>query len=132
METTQLEPLDVEDLLRQELTSGECPVAAPPIPESLGDTLPLAVVQRDGGTRVNPFVDAHDVTFFVWASTVAEATACANTLAGKVASLPHTSSELVQWRDATLTSLPYIARDSQHPNLSRVQFTASVICRTTI
>ena len=40
-------------------------MCAPPVPEDLGATLPLAVVQRDGGTRLNIVMDSHNVTVYV-------------------------------------------------------------------
>lgn len=132
METTSLEPLDIEEVLQQELNSDACSVFALPVPEDLGATLPCALAERDGGTRMNPFVDMHYVTISVWAETLSQAMREADRLCGVVARLPYTSSELVQWRDASITALPFAARDSRNPTINRVQFTASVTCRTTL
>lgn len=128
-----LEPIDVEDALRQELTSDSCVVFAPPVPENLGDALPCALVERDGGTRVNPFVDSHYVTVSVWASSMAQAMSEADRLVGALARLPIEGGTTdIQWRQTSITALPFTTVDSLNPKLSRVQFTASVTCRTTI
>ena len=132
MATAQLEPVDVEELLRLDLTSDACPVCAPPVPDDLGVALPIAMVERDGGTRMNPVMDAHDVTVSVWASTWAEAMAAANALAGAIARLPMTPGTTTQWRTADITGLPSNAPDPAHPTIPRVQLTAQVTCRATI
>lgn len=132
MATAQLEPVDVEELLRLDLTTDACHVCAQPVPEDLGSALPLAVVERDGGTRMNLVVDSHNVTVSVWAETWAEAMAAANALAGAIARLPMTDGTTTQWRTADLTGLPSNAPDPAHPTIPRVQLTAQVTCRATI
>lgn len=132
MATAQLEPVDVEELLRIDLTTEACPVCAPPVPDDLGATLPVAMVERDGGTRMNLVIDAHDVTVSVWGETWAEAMAAANALAGSIARLPMTDGTATQWRTADLTGLPSNAPDPAHPTIPRVQLTAQVTCRATI
>ena len=97
---------------------------APPVPESLGESLPCAMVERTGGTRLNPVI--------VWARTWAEATAAANRVAGAVARLPDAPGASTQWRTAELTSLPYAAPDPNQPSIPRVQLTAALTCRATI
>lgn len=126
-----LEPVDVEELLRLDLGTDACPVSAPPAPDDLGADLPFAVVSRDGGERINPVVDSHNVTVSVWAPTWAEAMGQANRIAGAIARLPSTDGASTQWRTADITALPYSSPDPVHPNIPRVQFTASVTCRTT-
>lgn len=129
MATAPLEPHDVEDMLRRDLSTEACPVFAPPVPESLGEALPCAMVQRDGGVRMNAVMDSHDVAVLVWAATWAEAMREADRLAGAVARLPSTPGASAQWRTADITSLPSNAPDAAHPTICRVQFTASVTCR---
>lgn len=92
----------------------------------------MAVVERDGGVRVNPYVDQHDVVISVWAATWAEAMVEANRLAGAVCRLPSTAGTATQWRATSITALPYSAPDPTHQDIPRVQLTAAVICRTTI
>lgn len=132
MATAQLEPVDVEELLRIDLSTDGCPVCAPPVPDSLGESLPLAMVERDGGTRMNIVMDAHNVTVSTWAATWAEAMAAANALAGAIARLPMTEGTSTQWRAADVTGLPSNAPDPAHPTIPRAQFTAQVTCRATI
>lgn len=131
MATAQLEPADVEDALRIDLSTAACPVAAPPVPDDLGAELPFAMVERDGGTRMNIVMDSHNVTVSVWAPTWAEAMREANRIAGSVARLPMEPSAKTQWRTAGITGLPSNAPDPAHPTIPRVQFTASVTCRAT-
>lgn len=105
---------------------------APPVPETLGESLPCAMVERTGGTRLNHVMDAHYVTVYVWAATWEAATACANRVAGAIARLPDTAGTSTQWRAAELTSLPYAAPDPNQPSIPRVQMTATLTCRATI
>lgn len=123
--------MDAEALLCADLAAVGCPVFAPPVLETLGEALPCAMVERTGGARLNPVMDSHHVTLFVWAATWAEATAWANRLAGALARLPDTAGASTQWRTAELTSLPYAAPDPQQPSIPRVQFTAALTCRVT-
>lgn len=129
IQTQELEPQDAEALLAADLTSEACPVFAPPVPETLGETLPCAMVERTGGTRTNPVMDSHYVTVHVWAATWADATAQANRLAGAAARLPDTEGTSTQWRTAELTALPYAAPDPEQPSIPRVQLTAALTCR---
>ena len=128
---TALEPVDVEELLRLDLTTDACPVFAPPVPDSLGAALPCAMVERDGGQRMNPVMDEHAVTVSVWAATWADAMREADRIAGAVARLPMTPGAQTQWRTADITGLPSSAPDPAHPTIPRVQLTASVTCRAT-
>ena len=132
MATAPLEPVDVEELLRLDLSTEGCPVSAPPVPGDLGDALPRAVVQRDGGTRMSLVMDSHDVTVYVWAATWAEAMREADRIAGAVARLPMTEGATTQWRTADVTALPFAAPDPAHPTIPRAQLTATVTCRATI
>lgn len=129
MATASLEPMDVEDLLRLDLTTDGCPVCSPPVPGDLGSTLPVAMVERDGGQRMSLVMDQHAVTVSVWAETWAAAMAEADRLAGAVARLPMTPGTTTQWRTADITGLPTNAPDPAHPTIPRVQLTASVTCR---
>lgn len=129
MATASLEPADVEDLLRLDLTTDGCPVCSPPVPGDLGAVLPLAMVERDGGQRMSLVMDQHAVTVSVWAETWAAAMAEADRLAGAVARLPMTPDTTTQWRTADITGLPANAPDPAHPTIPRVQLTASVTCR---
>ena len=126
-----LEPIDAEDALRLDLTTEACPVTAPPVPDDLGASLPLACVTRDGGQRMNLVVDQHNVTVSVWSSTWAEAMRECDRIAGAVARLPMTAGTSVQWRTADITSLPSLAPDPMNPETPRAQFTATVTCRAT-
>lgn len=128
---TALEPVDVEELLRLDLSTDACPVFAPPVPDSLGSALPCAMVERDGGQRMNPVMDEHAVTVSVWAPTWADAMREADRIAGAVARLPMTPGAQTQWRTADITGLPSSAPDPAHPTIPRVQLTASVTCRAT-
>ena len=124
--------MDAEELLRLDLTTAGCPVFAPPAPETLGDSLPCAMVERTGGVRLNPVMDSHAVTVYVWAQTWAAAVREADRVAGAVARLPETPGTSTQWRAAELTSLPYAAPDPYQPSIPRAQFTAALACRATI
>ena len=124
--------MDAEALLCADLAGTGCAVFAPPVPETLGEALPCAMVERTDGARLNPVMDSHCVTLYVWAATWAEATAWANRLAGAIARLPDTPETSTQWRTAELTSLPYAAPDPQQPSIPRAQFTATLTCRATI
>lgn len=130
-EAQPLEPVDVEELLSRDISTDACPAQPPPVPESLGGTLPLAMVERDGGTRLNAVVDSHNVTVSVWACTWADAMREANRIAGAIARLPMEPGASTQWRTATITLLPFNAPDSAHPTIPRVQLAASVTCRAT-
>lgn len=132
MATEALEPVDAEEALSSDLSIEACPVCPPPVPETLGDRLPWALVERDGGVRENPWVDSHNVTVSVWAGTWAEAMREADRLAGAIARLPATGGTSVQWRRADVTGLPSAAPDALHPDIPRVQLTATVYCRTTL
>lgn len=131
MASAQLEPIDVEDALHVDLSTEACPVFAPPVPEDLEDSLPCAMVGRDGGVRTGMVMDTHNVTVSVWASTWEAAMREANRLSGAVARLPFEQGMKTQWRASSLTSLPFNAPDAAHPTIPRVQFTASVACRAT-
>lgn len=124
--------MDAEALLAADLSGERCSVFAPPVPETLGETLPCAMVERTGGTRLNPVMDRHDVAVYVWAGTWAEAMAEANRIAGAIARLPDAPDTSTQWRTAELTSLPYAAPDPEQPSVPRAQFTAALTCRATI
>lgn len=130
---TALEPVDVEDALRADLSTDALPVCAPPVPRDLERRFPCAVIERVGGARVNAVLDSHDLTASVWAGTWAQAMARANALAGAIARLESTvGASGVQWRTARPVSLPANAPDPLHPNIPRVQFTANVTCRATL
>lgn len=127
---TALEPVDVEDALRADLTTDALPVYAPPVPSDLERRAPCAVIERVGGTRINAVLDSHDLTVSVWAGTWARAMAAANALAGALARLESTvGASGIQWRSARPVSLPANAPDPSHPNIPRVQFTANATCR---
>ena len=126
-----LEPIDVEEALSRDLSTTGCPVAPPPVPETLGEVLPRAEVRRDGGVRMNPVMDSHDVTVSVWAPTWAQATGEADRIAGAIARLAATEGTSVQWRTSSVTGLPFAAPDPAHPTIPRVQLTANVTCRAT-
>lgn len=128
---TALEPVDAEHLLSLDLSTEGCPVSPPPVPATLGTSLPTAVVERDGGTRMNAVVDSHNVTVSVWGATWAEAMRAANAIAGAIARLPWTDGLSTHWRTAQLTLLPFNAPDPVHPNIPRVQLAATVTCRAT-
>lgn len=123
------DPLDVEDLLARDLAGNGAAVTPPPVPGDLGAELPFAVVERQGGARVNPVLDSHDVTISVWAGTWAAAMSAANALAGAVCRLPAEPDTSAQWRTADLTGLPFNAPDANHQDIPRVQLTATVTCR---
>lgn len=130
-EAQPLEPVDAEELLSRDISTDACPAQPPPVPESLGSRLPLAMVERDGGTRLNPVIDSHNVTVSVWAATWADAMREANRIAGSIARLPETGGASIQWRTADITLLPINAPDAAHPTIPRVQLAASVTCRAT-
>ena len=56
-----LEPVDVEAFLSADLASETLPVSPPPVSESLGGSLPTAMVERNGGVRLNRVADQHDL-----------------------------------------------------------------------
>ena len=126
-------PVDAEDALRRDLASASgADVFAPPVPSDLDARAPCAMVERDGGVRINEVMDSHNVTVSVWAGTWAEAMREAGDLAGALARLPSFGGASVQWRTAQLTALPFNATDPAHPDIPRVQFAATATCRATI
>lgn len=119
---------DVEDALRRDL-SRVVPCCAPPVPESLGEALPFAMVRRDGGEQLNLVVDSHLVTVSVWGATKQAAMEAADRLAAAVRTLPYDAGTCVQWRSSRITATPFDAPDPDHPTIQRVQLTAAVSCR---
>lgn len=127
---TALEPIDAEDAIRRDVSTEALKVYAPPVPRDLSSLVPCAVVRRIGGVRASAVMDSHDMELSVWAGSWTEAMRCANALAGRIARLPSRADTSVQWRTASITSLPSNAPDPAHPSIPRVQFTANVTCRT--
>ena len=79
-------PVDAEDALRRDLASASgADVFAPPVPSDLDARVPCAMVERDGGVRINEVMDSHNVTVSVWAASWAEAMREAGDLAGALA-----------------------------------------------
>lgn len=114
-------PIDIEDELRQALTSESCKVYAPPIPNPI--PVPSARVRRTGGVKNSLVVDGSNVVIDVWAETDAEAMYHANRLLGELYMLQYTHPKihLVQ-----TVSLPYQNNDPSHPTLCRAAFMVQV------
>ena len=128
-------PVDAEDALRREIerAAAEEGIAlhacAQPVPADLGDALPLAVVTRTGGSRLSMAMDSHQVEVDVYAATEAEAMAAAGIAAGIVAALWRDPGQLVSWREGAIDALPYQNPDPSRPDVPRVTFSASLVCR---
>lgn len=117
-------PLDVEELLaayfREE---NEITCFAPPVPADLGDSLPCARVMRTGGLTTSKVVNRHTVSVDVWAASLDEAQATANTLCGSLEDAPRYCDGVNR---VAVIALPYNNHDAKHPDLCRVSFTAQV------
>lgn len=114
-------PIDIEDVLRSELTSETLSVYAPPIPNPL--PVPSARVRRTGGVKNSLVVDGSNVVIDVWAETDAEAMAYANKLLGDLYMMQFTHDKIHQ---VVTVSLPYQNNDPQHPDLCRAAFMVQV------
>lgn len=127
--------IDIEDALRQDLptaaTLGGFSIyaAAPPVPETLGSSLPFVIPERVGGTRDSIVIDTHNVSIDVYAKTWGKAQETANKLVGIVAELPDIDGLSADYLEADITTLPYNNPDPRHQDVPRVTFAASVICR---
>lgn len=122
-----VEPIDIEDALRQTLTrlSGiKC--YATPLPPSYDEDMPCALIQQIGGARRSVVVDEHDVTISVYAASYAEADSVARRLAAIISAL---STYDGTYCYTEISSLPYDDPDPLHTSTYRVSFTAAVTCR---
>lgn len=128
-----LKTRDVEDAIRQDLGAilTDYTVIAPPIPDSLGNSLPLLVVYRLGGGRDDIVVEEHDISIDVYASRWSTAQDAANVAVAVLLGLAD-SVELasgVDWLDTDINALPYNNPDPRHEDIPRVTFSAMVTCR---
>ena len=116
-------PIDIEDVLRTELSTESVPVFAPPIPDNLESRVPCARVRRTGGGKTSLVVDSSSVVIDTWAETDAEAMAIANDLAGALTQLQFTHPRITQ---VSFMALPYQNNDPSHPTLCRAAFMAQI------
>lgn len=128
-----LKPRDVEDAIRLDLAAmlTGYTVIAPPIPETLGTSLPFVVVTRLGGGRSDLIIEEHDVSIDVYAKRWSTAQDAANTVVAALTEFGD-MDELasgVDWLDASINALPYNNPDPRHSDLPRVTFSAMVTCR---
>jgi|GEM_PF-2518474 len=133
-----LAPLDVEEALRVDVATMAAAhgialsTCAPPVPETLGDTLPMVMFSRVGGFRTSVVVDRHDMSIDVWAGSgddYATAMAAANQACALCAGLPEASGLAHPWHRVSIMTLPYANPDDRHPTIPRVTFMAHFITR---
>lgn len=131
-----IQPIDVEDLLSQELTrmasaQGMTVTCSPPPLEESFPT-PHILVTRTGGQQLSLVVDQHQCSVDVRADTWATSTRLADWACGSIRVLPLDPNHLLQWRAASVATFPYANPDPKHPSTPRVTFLAIVTCRATI
>ena len=118
-----LKPLDFAYLVAQDICAiCDIDACATPIPENLGDALPLAVVYNVGGSRVDLTVDRAALSVDVYAATPADAMSWAAVCCAACAAFPDYSGGAVQWYQCDVNTLPYDNPDPRHPTIPRVTF----------
>lgn len=131
-------PLDVEDVLQQDLNTMatrcglSCGISGTPIPQDLGKTLPYAVIYNVGGLRTSKVVDTHAVSIDVYAKRWDLAMAAANKIAGIVEELENVDGLSQDYLRTAVTALPYNNPDPDHADIPRVSFTADVVLRAAV
>lgn len=123
-------PIDIADAIQQALYEAGMRVSARPVPRSLGDDLPVTVVEAlPGGGRTDVVLDRFAVRVYTWAETPEDAIAASSdAMAVLVACQGGTLGGMPCYR-VTPSALPYDAHDPQHPDLARVCFTAHLYVR---
>lgn len=121
--------IDIEDGLQAALNASGVAACAPPVPETLGEVLPFAVVTRTGGNELSAVQDSHTVSVDCYAATWAKAQALAGRLTALVRSLPGSKMEGVPVYASSIEAVPYGNADPTHPTVPRVTFSASITTR---
>ena len=116
---------DIETALYRLLDNSGYHASAHSIPSSLGSSLPHVHVVRTGGFESDMVIETHYVDFDVYDAYPADAMTKASELCGWTRDLVGDDFYV-----ATITTLPYENPDPRHPNIARVTFKASLICRT--
>ncbi len=120
--------IDIEAGLQTLLALEGWSASAPPIPATLGESLPHVAITRTGGSRTLMVQDAHSVALDVYAATEAGAMEAADELTAWAVSL--TAVGGVPVHRVELTALPYDNPDPRHPNIARATFTVRILTRT--
>ena len=137
-----LSSVDIEDTLRQDLTSLYATLdiegvsfSAPPVPPTLGE-LPATGTQvcltRVGGGRSSLVVDSHTISIDVYDSDWQSSLDAANLLAGVISQLPFQSGLLLQYHSVSIDTLPYELPDTSNPVFPRVRMLVTIIIKSGI
>lgn len=121
-----LVPRDVAADLAATFTEYGLNAAPLPVPETLGETLPLAVIEPLGGMRTSLTIDETPVTIGVYAANEAEAQRAAALAVGILDALQYSA---IIWYRCDITTLPYNDPDPRHPTLPRWSLAATVWTR---
>lgn len=121
-----LAPRDFAKQLAETLTAYGLPAAPRPVPETLGDTLPLAVVEPLGGLRTTLTIDEAAVSIGVYGENEEEAQESAARAAAIIDAMQYESAT---WYRSVITTLPYGDPDPEHPTIPRWSLAASVWAR---
>lgn len=124
-------PVDIADTLRTALADMGISACARPVPRDLASAVPLSCVEPIGGGRNDVVVDRFSVRVYTWAETEAEAVAESSQVVAALAALKGEVVDGTQVYRVTITTLPYPAHDTEHPDLARVCFLAQVHARAT-
>lgn len=129
MSTTR-RTIDIEGGLQARLEADGWASCAPPLPSTLGSTLPFVCVTRTGGTRSAFVQDDHAVTFDVYADTESAAMESACDLTAWAADLVGSDIGGEPCHLVSIGALPYSNPDPRHPTLARASFPARIRTRT--
>lgn len=124
-----LRTIDIEDALQAALNADGFVACAPPVPPTLGSTLPFVVLTRTGGSTCSLVQDWHYVSVDVYASTWADAQAQASQLTAWFRALAGTTLGGVPCYKCDINAYPYNNTDTDHPTIARVTFNAHVLTR---
>lgn len=119
-------PRDTAAELAETLTAYGLNAVPLPVPETLGDTLPLAVVEPLGGARTTLTIDQTAVTVGVYGVDELEAQQAAALAVGILDAMQYETST---WYRADITTLPYNDPDPRHPTIPRWSLAATVWAR---
>ena len=122
--------IDIEAGLQALLVADKWTACAPPLPPTLGASLPLVAIYRTGGTRSLFVQDEHAVTFDVYAADEAAAMSSACTLTAWATALEGQSIGDEPCHRVEIGALPYNNPDPRHPTLARASFSARIRTRT--
>jgi len=121
--------IDIEAGLQALLVADKWTACAPPLPPTLGSSLPLVAVYRTGGTRALFVQDEHAVTFDVYAADDAAAMESADALTAWASALEGRDIGGEPCHLVEIGALPYNNPDPRHPTLARASFSARIRTR---